>query len=40
MIETSPLFREFRTGDLKLDSWLSRDSVGGRLKAALAFLYY
>ena len=40
MIETSPLFREFRAGDLKLDSWLSRDSVGGRLKAALAFLYY
>ena len=39
-IETSPLFREFRAGDLKLDSWLSRDSVGGRLKAALAFLYY
>jgi general secretion pathway protein D len=40
MIETSPLFREFRAGDLKLESWLSRDSVGGRLKSALAFLYY
>ncbi|MCX7148001.1 MAG: hypothetical protein NTY05_01120 [Rhodocyclales bacterium] len=40
MIETSPLFREFRAGDLKLDSWLSRASVGGRLRAALDFLYY
>ena len=40
MMETSPVFREFRSGDLKLDSWVSRSTVGGRLQAALGMLYY
>ena len=40
MMETSTVFREFRSGDLKLDSWISRATVGGRLKSALNMLYY
>lgn len=40
MMETSSIFREFRAGDLKLDSWLSRATIGGRLKSALSFLYF
>ena len=40
MLEYSPVFREFRSGDIKLDSWISRASHGGRLRAALGFLYY
>lgn len=40
MMETSPVFREFRSGDLKLDSWVSRSTVGGRLQSALGMLYY
>lgn len=40
MMETSSVFREFRSGDLKLESWISRATVGGRLQAALGMLYY
>lgn len=40
MLETSPVFREFRSGDLKLDTWVSRATVGGRLQSALNMLYY
>jgi tetratricopeptide (TPR) repeat protein len=40
MMETSVIFREFRSGDLKLDSWLSRSTVGGRLQSALGMLYF
>lgn len=40
MMEMGPVFREFRNGDLKLDSWQSRATVGGRLTAALNLLYY
>jgi general secretion pathway protein D len=39
-LETSPIFREFRTGDLEMPSWTSRATHAGRLKAALNFLYY
>lgn len=40
MLDTSPIFREFRSGDITMDSWPSRASHGGRLKSALNFLYY
>ena len=40
VLDTSPVFREFRNGDLTLDSWTSRASHAGRLKSALGFLYY
>ena len=40
MLDASPIFREFRSGDITLDSWTSRASHGGRLKSALGFLYY
>lgn len=40
MMETSAIFREFRAGDLKLDSWMSRATIGGRVKSALNFLYF
>ena len=39
-LETSSVFREFRSGDLPLESWRSRSSLGGRLRAALTMLYY
>lgn len=39
-LKTSPIFREFRSGDLVLNSWTSRASFGGRLKSALNFLYF
>lgn len=40
MMETGAIFREFRAGDLKLESWQSRATVGGRLEGALHFLYF
>jgi Tfp pilus assembly protein PilF len=40
VLETSPVFREFRSGDLRLETWTSRASHAGRLKSALGFLYY
>lgn len=40
MLETSPIYREFRSGDLEMDSWTSRATHAGRLKSALNFLYY
>lgn len=40
VLETSPIYREFRSGDLAMESWTSRASHGGRLRAALQFLYY
>lgn len=39
-LESSPLFREFRSGDLEIESWTSRVSHAGRLKAAMKYLYY
>lgn len=39
-LESSPVFREFRSGDLAVESWTSRASHGGRLRSALSFLYY
>lgn len=40
VLETSPIFREFRSGDLEIESWTSRATHAGRLKAALQQLYY
>jgi hypothetical protein len=40
VLETSAIFREFRQGDLVIESWTSRASHGGRLKSALQFLYF
>ena len=39
-LNDSAVFREFRSGDLALPSWVSRSTHGGRLKAALNFLFY
>jgi general secretion pathway protein D len=39
-LEYSPIYREFRSGDLQLESWISRASHGGRLRSALDFLYF
>lgn len=39
-LESSPIYREFQSGDLQLESWISRASHGGRLRSALDFLYY
>lgn len=39
ILETSPVFREFRSGDLKMETWVSRASHGDRLRSALGFLY-
>src|SRR5690606_24518771 len=39
-LEKSPMYREFRAGDLKMESWVSRASRNGRLRAALGFLSY
>jgi Bacterial type II and III secretion system protein len=36
----SPLFREFRTGDLQMPNWVSRKSHFGRMQSVLSFLYY
>jgi general secretion pathway protein D len=40
ILETSPLYREFRTGDLRMESWVSRATHGGRLRSVLGFLFY
>ncbi len=40
VLETSAVYREFRSGDLEVQSWTSRSTHGGRLKSALQFLYY
>ena len=34
------LYREFRTGDVTIDSWERMDTTRQRLKSALEFLYY
>ena len=39
-LDESSLYREFRTGDLEIPSWISRRSHAGRLQAALNFLFY
>lgn len=40
VLETSPVYREFRSGDLEVESWTSRSTHAGRLKSALGALYY
>ena len=40
VLQTSPVFREFRMGDIEVESWSSRNSHLGRLKSALQFLYF
>lgn len=40
VLDTSPIYREFRSGDLEMESWTSRSTHAGRMKAALAALYY
>ena len=39
-LDQSTLYREFRTGDLEMPSWMSRRSHEGKLRAALEFLFY
>ncbi len=39
-LNESSIFREFRSGDLELPSWVSRKSHTGRLRSALDFLFY
>ena len=40
MMESGPIFREFRKGDLVLESWLTRSTIGGRIRSALGMLYF
>lgn len=40
VLDTSPIYREFRSGDMNIESWVSRSSHGGRLRSALSFIYY
>ena len=39
-LNAADLYREFRTGDVTLESWDRMDSTRQRLKQALGFLYY
>jgi Flp pilus assembly protein TadD len=39
-LNLADLYREFRTGDVKLERWDRMDSTRQRLKQALGFLYY
>ncbi len=39
-LNDSALYREFRSGDLEVTSWVSRKSHSGRLRSALDFLFY
>ncbi len=39
-LNAADLYREFRTGDVTLESWDRMDSTRSRLKQALGFLYY
>ena len=36
----STLFREFRSGDLDMPTWISRKSHAGRIRSALGFLFF
>ena len=38
--EANALFHEFRTGDLTLENWNTRNTHGKRLKSAVDFLFY
>ena len=39
-LNAADLYRDFRTGDVTLESWERMDSTSTRLKQALGFLYY
>jgi tetratricopeptide (TPR) repeat protein len=39
-MQDNSLYREFRTGDVKLERWETNASLSNRLKRALGFLYY
>lgn len=39
-LESSRLYREFRTGDVTLESWQSKTTLKARLLDAIKFLYY
>ena len=39
-LDQSSLYREFRTGDLEMPSWMSRRTHEGKLRSALDFLFY
>jgi tetratricopeptide (TPR) repeat protein len=39
-MQSNRLYREFRTGDVKLEKWEAPQNLQGRLKQALNFLYY
>ena len=39
-MQENSLYREFRTGDVKLEQWQTMSNRSNRLKQALGFLYY
>ena len=39
-LQSSGLYREFRTGDVKLEPWQRQETTGDRLRLALDFLFY
>ncbi len=39
-LNAADLYREFRTGDVTLESWDRANTTGSRLRQALGFLYY
>lgn len=39
-MQSNRLYREFRTGDVKLERWEAPKNLQGRLKQALDFIYY
>jgi hypothetical protein len=39
-LSDSSLFREFRSGDLDMPTWISRKSHAGRIRSALGFLFF
>jgi len=38
-MESNRLFREFRTGDVRVEKWLSQESFGERLREARRFIF-
>jgi hypothetical protein len=39
-MQENSLYREFRTGDVKLERWETMSNRSNRLKQALDFLYF
>ena len=39
-MQANSLYREFRTGDVRMESWATQETLEDRLKSALDFLYF